>query len=139
MIPTVAVLIIKDDEVLLVKHREKAKHLTGSYGLPSGRIKKGETEKSAATRELLEETGVRTTEGNLIEFQGNFYIADLPRKGNRTERFAWKVFYCNAWVGELKKLEETIPEWVEIDKMENYNLLPNIKNATLAGLKFKNT
>jgi len=37
IIPTVAVLIIKDDEVLLVKHTEKAGYLTGIYGLPGGR------------------------------------------------------------------------------------------------------
>lgn len=139
MIPTVAVLIIDYGKVLLVKHTEKAGHLTGTYGFPSGRIDESETEKKAAVRELLEETGLRTKENNLIEFPKNFYVADLERKGGNTLKFAWRVFLCREYKGEIKESDESIPEWVDIDKMDNYNLLPNIKNATLAGLKFKNT
>ena len=82
-IPTVAVLIINDGKVLLVKHTEKAGHLTGTYGLPSGRIDENEAEGKAAVRELLEETGLRTKEDNLIEFPKNFYVADLERKGGK--------------------------------------------------------
>ena len=93
-IPTVAVLIIKDDEVLLVKHTEKARHLTGTYGLPSGRIDENETERKAAVRELLEETGLLAKEDNLIEFPKNFYVADLERKGGKKLKFGWRVFLC---------------------------------------------
>lgn len=136
MIPTVAVLIIKGDKVLLVRHTEKAGHLTGTYGLPSGRINDNESEKEAAVRELLEETGLRTKEDNLIEFPKNFYIADLERKGGKTLKFAWRVFLCRDYKGEIKESEESIPQWVEIEKLDQYDLLPNIKNVILAGLKF---
>jgi len=135
-IPTVAVLIIDGGKVLLVKHTEKAGHLTGTYGLPSGRIEKNETERKAAVRELLEETGLRTKEDNLIEFPKNFYVADLERKDGKKLKFGWRVFLCQEYKGEIKESDESIPEWIDIDKMNNYNLLPNIKNAALAGLRF---
>jgi len=135
-IPSVAVLIIKDDEVLLVKHTEKAGHVTGTYGLPSGRIDENETERKAAVRELLEETGLRTKEDNLIEFPKNFDVADLERKGGKKLKFGWRVFLCRDYKGEIKESEESVPQWVEIEKLDQYNLLPNIKNATLAGLRF---
>lgn len=135
-IPTVAVLIIKDNEVLLVKHTEKAGHVTGTYGLPSGRINEKETERKAAVRELFEETGLRTKEDNLIEFPKNFYVADLERKGGNKLKFGWRVFLCRDYKGEIKESEESIPQWIDIKKLDNYNLLPNIKNAAIAGLEF---
>jgi len=136
VVPTIAVLIIKDRKVLLVKHTEKAGHLTGTYGLPAGRINPGESEKGTAVRELLEETGLKSSEKDLAEFEGNYYIAELERKGSIKLKFGWRVFLCKNCSGEIKESEESIPEWVDIDELDSCNLLPNIKNATLAGLKF---
>ena len=132
-IPTVAVLIINDGKVLLVKHTEKAGHLTGTYGLPSGRIDENEAEGKAAVRELLEETGLRTKEDNLIEFPKNFYVADLERKGGKKMKFDWRIFLCMDYKGKIKESEETVPQWVKIEKLDQYNLLPNIKDAVMAG------
>jgi len=132
IIPTVAVLIIKDDKVLLVRHTKKAGHLTGTYGLPSGRIDENETERRAAVRELLEETGLQTEEDSLIEFPKNFYIADLERKGGKKLKFGWRVFLCRDYKGKIEESEETIPQWVKIEKLDQYNLLPNIKDAVVA-------
>lgn len=136
IVPTVAVLVIKNGRVLLVRHTEEAGHLTGVYGLPSGRIDKDESEKEAALRELSEETGLISSEGDLVEFPNNYYIAVIDRKGGEKVRFGWRVFLCTNWTGEIKESDETIPEWVEIDQMEDRNLLPNTRNATMAGLKF---
>jgi len=135
VVPTIAVLIIESNKVLLVKHKEAAKHLTGTYGLPSGRLEKGETEKEASIRELLEETGLRTKKEDLVEFPNNLYIATLERKGGSFVKFSWKVLLCINYNGDIKESDETIPQWVEVSKLNSLNLLPNIENAVEAGLE----
>ena len=43
-------IIIKDDEVLLIKHNK------GHWDFPKGHMEEGETEKQTAVREVKEET-----------------------------------------------------------------------------------
>ncbi len=135
IIPTVAVLAYKGNKVLLVKHGEKASHLTGVYGLPGGRINDVETEKEAALREFTEETGL-TIFGDLIEIP-NRYTAEIKRKDGNTKTFSMRVYICKSFSGELKRSDETTPGWIKIEELKNYNLLPNIEKAVCDGLSFK--
>jgi ADP-ribose pyrophosphatase YjhB (NUDIX family) len=135
-VPTVAVLILKDNKVLLVKHKKGAKHPTDIYGLPSGRIEEGESDKKASIRELKEETGLETSEENLREFSDNLYFAKLERKDGKNMDCSWHVLLCNAYGGKIKESSETIPQWIEVSRLDEYWLLPNIKNAVEAGIKF---
>jgi mutator protein MutT len=123
---TVGVLIIKNNKVLLVKHLEKARHLNESYGLPAGRVDPGETDAQAAVRELKEETGLLTTQDELVEYPKNIYEGTLQMKKG-LEDFRFHVFKCKNYSGTLKSSDETIPEWAEIGKLEDYQLLPNLK------------
>ena len=130
-IPTIGVIVFRNDnkEVLLVKHGEEAKHPTDSYGLPSGRIEENETPKQAAVRELKEETGLETTEKELIPLSFDFGVTELKRKKG-TIFCTWKVFICPKYFGKVRgEGEETTPEWVEISKLDNYWLLPNVQKA----------
>jgi ADP-ribose pyrophosphatase YjhB (NUDIX family) len=129
-------LVFQESEVLLVRHGEKADHLTGVYGIPGGRPNEGESILTAAVRELLEETGVRSLEKDLYEFPNNKYTADIKRKDGTIKRFTMTVFLCTDFAGEIKSSLETIPEWVKITDLDNYNLLPNVRNAVLAGAEF---
>ena len=131
IIQTVGVLIIKDAKVLLVKHGKSAGHLTGTYGLPAGRIEKNEGERVAAIRELQEETGLITSERELIEYPGDVYTATIERKDSVPKTYAMKVFQCRNYSGELKSSDETTPEWVEIEKLDSYKLLPNVEEIVL--------
>lgn len=133
--PSIGILIIKGNKVLLVKHKAAAKHLTGSYGLPSGRLEKGESEIDAAVRELKEETGLQTKKENLFEFPNNFYFQTVERKGGKFERFSWKVFRCIEYEGKIKESTETIPQWIEISTLDSLKLLLNIENAVRAGVE----
>ncbi|MEX0616970.1 MAG: NUDIX domain-containing protein [Candidatus Woykebacteria bacterium] len=135
VIPTVAVLIIKDKKVLLVKHEEDAGHEPGTYGLPSGTLEEKEEEKAAAVRELKEETGFIKDEKDLLEFPENFYKADVKRKDGTVKKFSMKVFLSKDFEGELVSSPESTPEWIRIEDLDKYNLLPNVKNAIHAGLK----
>lgn len=136
IIPTVAVLVFRNSEVLLVRHKEGASHLTGGYGLPSGRIEENENEKEAAIRELGEETGLEVAPENLTEYPDNLYFASIPRKGGKVENFSWRVFIVRQFSGRLKESSETAPEWIDIGKVGDLTLLPNVYRAVQDGLKF---
>ncbi len=100
-----------------------------------------ETEIHAAARELEEETGLVFTNADLVEFPDNFYTSQLLNRKDQSERekiYSWRVFLCTSYSGELHNSSETTPQWVNINKLQDFYLLPNVKNAADAGLKFKN-
>src|SRR5258708_23181534 len=97
------------------------------YGLPGGKIDTDETEKQAAVREFHEETGLSTTEANLLPFEEPYHAVIEQKDGEKL--FVWFVFLCYAYVVTLVGTDETIPQWVEISNMPNLKLLPNIQNS----------
>jgi mutator protein MutT len=139
IIATVGILVFrnKNKEVLLVKHGEKAGHLTDSYGLPAGRIELNEKEIEAAKRELEEETGLKTSTSDLLELSYEFNIAEIKRKDG-SMFCSWKVFICKSFSGELKSSEETTPEWVRIEELSKFWLIGNVDLAVKEGLKYLN-
>ncbi|NMB57236.1 hypothetical protein GYA19_04880 [Candidatus Beckwithbacteria bacterium] len=78
-----------------------------------------------AVRELFEETGLKTTKADLILIP-EIYIADIERKDGITT-FYHQNYYCKNFTGELKADFETIPEFINILDLKQYNLLPNIE------------
>jgi len=135
-IPTVAVLIINGNQVLLVKHGPAAKHVNDVCGLPSGHIEDGETEIAAAVRELEEETGLKTTEDDLEEFPQNYYTARIPLKDGSNKEYGWRVYLCHKYEGSLRATDETEPFWAKVSDLDSLNLLPNVKEAVYAGLSY---
>lgn len=132
-ISSVAVLLFKNTKVLLVKHKEASGHMNGVYGLPAGRQHIGEIEKQSAVRELREETGLLTTEGDLVSYPHNIYTADIERKDGLLTVFSMHVYICQKYTGILQASEETDPEWIEFAKLDNLPLLPNVLHAIKDG------
>jgi 8-oxo-dGTP diphosphatase len=64
-VPAVGVVVLRDEEVLLVRRGTPPRQ--GQWSLPGGRIEFGETVEAAALRELKEETGVEAELLGLIE------------------------------------------------------------------------
>ena len=58
MIRIVAVLIIHRQRVLVGKRADNASSARGLHEFPGGKIERGESATTAATRECLEETGL---------------------------------------------------------------------------------
>jgi ADP-ribose pyrophosphatase YjhB (NUDIX family) len=139
IVPSVGILILQKDQVLLVRHESGSGYADHVYGLPSGRLKQEEKEITAAIRELREETGLETSEHSLIEFPNNYFIAKLPNRKNPKEReieYGWRVFLCKNFSGKLTPSKETTPEWVNLNELPNKYLIVNVKNAIEAGIKF---
>ena len=126
-VPTVGIVVIQNNKVLLVREGEKSGHLTGAYNTPAGRIEEGESPIQAAVRELKEEAGLETEVKYLIELPKK-YTADIERKGGKMVHFYHTVFVCTKFSGELKSSEDVEPVWVEIEKVSSLSLLPNIED-----------
>ena len=133
IIPTVGILIMKNEKVLLVRHGESAEHLNGKYGLPAGRIQDNESAKEAAQRELKEETGLVADSDGLILLPGEWFAA-IERKDG-AKQFALTVFLADKFKGQIRGNVETMPEWINIDSLDKYDLLPNVENIIKEGLK----
>lgn len=133
-VSTASSVAFRNNEVLLVEHGEAAHHLTGVWGLPGGTPEPGESLLDTAVREFTEETGL-VPEKESMEQIPTIFEADLPRKGGEILRTSWNVFVIRKYSGELKGTDETSPEWVEIDKMSELNLLPNTETAAREAFK----
>lgn len=137
VIPTVGVLVFKDDKVLLVKHGEKASNISGSYGLPAGRLEEGETEIEAAIRELREETGLVSTSETMKLLPLDIPPADIQRSDGSIKRFSITVFLCRYYTGEMKQDFETIPEWVSLDTVQSLPLIVNTGLFIQKGIQYR--
>lgn len=133
-IHTVAALAFDKSRILLVKHGEAAHHLTGVYGLPGGRLDIDESLIDGAAREFQEETGLTPEKDSMVPL-GRVYRAEILRKGGEILSTSWNVFVVKKYSGNLKATDETIPEWVEINKVSELSLLPNTEEAIQEGLK----
>src|SRR6266568_6583797 len=121
-IPTVGVLLFKEDQVLLVRHEAGGSHVPGTYGIPAGRFEPNETSIQAARRELEEETGLATSENDLEELPISLPPADLKRKDGSIKRFTITLFYCRAYQGSLRPSDETTPLWIPVNEAVTLNL-----------------
>ena len=139
VIPTVGVVAVQGSSVLLVCHEPGGGHITGTYGLPGGRVEEGETEEEAAKREFQEETGLDVPSNNFSSYEGNYIVADVPRKNGTTVKMGWKIFKLQDFKGEFKASGETTPVWLNLKQVEKLDtqkrLAPNVLNVIRAALK----
>lgn len=100
-------LVVRGNEVLLVR---RAAHLLegGKFAIPGGYMKRDETSKEAALREVLEETGWKC---EITEFFG---IADSPKRGDDRQNIS--IFFI------LKPLEETEKPDDEVTEVRWFSL-----------------
>ncbi len=135
-IVTAHILVFKDKSVCLVKHGESAGHITGVYGIPGGRLEEHEDMLTAAMRELQEETGLSVRPEDVYPFARNEYTAEIQRKDGSMKTYTMTIFVAMDFSGELHTTEETTPEWIALEKLDDFQLLPNVKEAVSAAVSF---
>lgn len=104
-------LIVNKNKILLVKMRDNY------FYLPGGHARKNETQKDAAIREVLEETGLKTAPETVL---GNYFNTLEGKKDNVS------VYICETGNNntQLKTNTEVLcAKWFNIKKLPN-NLSP---------------
>ena len=116
----VAVILLEEEKVLLVKHR---KYRRSYWVFPGGIVEKGETLKEAAIRELKEEVNLEIALGEPV-----FIGEVIPRDGHRhiiDFYFTGKRLRGNLKVSRDKVLQEA--RFFDIKDLDNLIFYPDIK------------
>ncbi len=135
-INTVGLIVFSGNRVLLIQHKRAAHHVSGTYGLPAGKIEPGETGIDAVVREFNEETGLTTRAEYIRSFPDNKYSASIPDNHGNINTYSYTVFICSHFEGELHPSDETKPVWIPINKLSNYTLLPNVQKAIFKAMQY---
>ncbi len=119
----VAVVIIRDERILLVKRRNEPGR--GKWAIPGGVVRVGESLESAAIREIKEETNLKVTLGDVA---GVFDYIEYD--GSGVVRFHYIIidFFANNVEGTphpSSDVEEII--WVDFKEVANYELTSSTK------------
>ena len=129
-------IIIHDGKVLL--HRNKK---SDHYALLGGRIGIGEDSETAAKREVMEElgkeieiTGYVTTIENFFEMKGSkFHEILFAHKAEFKEEEDKKITYT---MQNLEGKEYLQYEWIDINELDNYKVVPEAIKMILKENKF---
>ena len=124
LIPFVAVMLKKDNKVLLTK-RIKSGWGEGKYALPGGGVDGNETIRTACAREVKEELGVLVKEEDLKVLHVMHIF--VP---NSFEGIGF-FLQTEKWEGELKNMEPNLHEsigWYDLNNLPE-NIVSELKLA----------
>ena len=124
----VAVIVNKDNKILLLKRGETAPWMPSKWALVGGGIEKGETPQQACEREILEETGLE-----LKKFTKSFTI-------ERHQDSIEHIFACR-YEGDPTEItldnENSNYGWYDVSEMEYLDIVPHlIEYITLVFKKY---
>ncbi len=114
----VGVVVWRGDEVLLIKRGKPPR--AGSWSLPGGRQKLGETTRDAGVREVMEETGVEVRIEGLVDV-----VDSITRDEHGRVRLHYTLVDFRArWVsGEPSAATDAADaRWVHADDLAAYGL-----------------
>ncbi|MFQ3275376.1 MAG: 8-oxo-dGTP pyrophosphatase MutT (NUDIX family) [Candidatus Nanohaloarchaea archaeon] len=129
--------IVKDDEVLLLRHKKY-----GVWLQPGGHVEPGETPDEAAVRETMEETGLEVEVVGEEEAFDNFSAVDLPQPFNinlhEIEEGHWHLDfqYLVKIVGERDndyEYDDEDMKWFSEEDLrsDEYDMPENVKKSAL--------
>ncbi|MEU1307795.1 NUDIX domain-containing protein [Streptomyces cinnamoneus] len=130
-------LVVRDGHLLLGRGDWPG---PGTYWLPGGGQKTGESLAACVEREVLEETGVRVTAGPMIHLHEHIPWNHPGSPSTPHVHRIDAVFWCHL-IEEPDALGGTVPddgqtasEWVPVDKVAGLRFIPSSVQARLPGL-----
>ena len=111
-------IMFTDGERTLLLKRSEDSDNGGTWGLPGGKVEKGETMIAGAIRETQEETGVSQVPGRRLE-------AFESRDG--THRWTTYLYRVKEPFDVVLSDEHSEYQWVDLDKIGNLELHPKFK------------
>jgi len=117
----VGAVVFKDNRVLLVKRGNPPAR--GVWAIPGGRVELGETLKTAAEREILEETGIIIKAGDPI-----FSFESIHRDDKDQVRFHYYIvdLAANYISGEPTPGDDALDVgWISKDELGRLNVNPS--------------
>ncbi len=128
----VAVIIRKDDQILLVEHQKGDQKY---WLLPGGGVEFGESLADCAVRELKEETNLDIKVGSLA------FVADSIAPDD-SRHVVHIVFYAQELGGQLQVGQEErlyTAQYIDIDDLNNLVIYPPIAKDIIEAVENKNT
>lgn len=131
-----AIVIIHNNKILVHKNTN-----SNHYALPGGRVELGESSDDTVKRELIEELGkeVELTEyvatiENFFEMKDSKYHEILfIHKGEFVDDEDKKIEYA---LNNIEGKEHLKYEWIELDRLDEYRLLPDASKKVLIESNF---
>ncbi|MGM0985088.1 MAG: NUDIX hydrolase [Pseudomonadota bacterium] len=113
-VPAVSAAVIRGDQILMVRRRNPPN--AGLLALPGGKVEAGESLQQAATRELLEETGVIAAPRRILTAIDLF---DHDEEGLLRMHFVIVVVQME-WQGGLEAAADDATElrWMDLEALE---------------------
>src|SRR3989344_5144415 len=125
-------IIIRDDKVALIHRKKEGRDY---WVFPGGGVEDGETSQEPVIREIQEELSLK---GKVIKLL--FSVESYPG-GNKDPYFLCSVDSDEIKLGGPERERQSEenwygPQWVEFEKVRNFNLLPETaKNEFLSFIK----
>ena len=115
----VGVIVLRDQEVLLVKRKKEPNK--GQWSIPGGKQMIGETVAEAAHRELLEETGVKVDQLLLVDVVD----AIIPDIEGKIKYHYTLVDFMGQWQSGESRPGDDAQEvrWVRLNELSSYSLM----------------
>ena len=114
----VGVVVVKDDHILLIKRSKPPK--SDSWSIPGGAQELGETIRTTARREVMEETAI--TMGDLY-FLDIIDFIDRDQDGRVKHHYTLIDYAANYISGTLSAGDDANDAiWVPLDQLSEYNL-----------------
>ena len=117
LIIVASVALINSDNQILIAQRPEAKHLSGLWEFPGGKVEKNESPKNTLIRELKEELNVNINQK---------CVAPLTFSEFDYKEFnlLLLLYVCRRWDGDPESMENNPIKWVKSNKLREYKMPP---------------
>jgi ADP-ribose pyrophosphatase YjhB (NUDIX family) len=118
-------VLLRDGDKMAFVLRQNTSWMNNYYGLPSGKVEKGEPYTAGAQREALEEVGVSIKLSNLR------HALTVHRHGTDGTEWVDVYFEVSSWQGEVANAEPHMHsrvDWLDINNLPD-NVIPSVTAA----------